>query len=317
MHAADSEVDTWFARLVAGDRRALGRCITWVENQTAQGMAVLRAAREHPGVALVAGFTGSPGAGKSTLVSACIGEFRRRGRTVAVAAVDPSSPLTGGAILGDRIRMAAHNGDPGVFVRSIASRGQVGGLSLTTSRIVDVLAAGGYDVVIVETVGAGQSECEIAGLADTKVVMTTPGYGDEMQVAKAGILEIADVLVVNKSDMPGAERTAAQLTEMVSLGSREGWQPPVLCTVATTGEGVAALIDAIEAHADAARAMPAARALECTRRLLATLAADEVRRRVGGDNSPAVDDICERVGRGEISFDVAIDILIGLAAGGN
>jgi LAO/AO transport system kinase len=187
----------WIEHLLAGDRAALARAITAVENETAEAPLVLKAIRPALGRASVVGFTGAPGAGKSTLVSAYVAELRRRNLGVGVVAVDPSSPITGGALLGDRIRMTAHATDPGVFIRSLASRGHLGGLSRTASRVIDVMDAAGKDVVLVETVGAGQSEVEIADVADVRVVVLAPGLGDEIQAIKAGILEIADILVVN------------------------------------------------------------------------------------------------------------------------
>ena len=229
-------------RLFSGDRVALARALTAAENETPAGLALARAIAGHLGKALVLGFTGAPGAGKSTLVNACIGELRRRGRSVGVLAVDPSSPVTGGAILGDRIRMSNHGGDEGVFIRSVASRGHLGGLSATTSRLIDVMDAAGKDVVIVETVGTGQSEVEIADLADIRIIVNAPGLGDDIQALKAGILEIGDILVVNKGDRPEAGECARQLSAMAAMGGRER---PVIVTTATTGEGVDKLIDAI------------------------------------------------------------------------
>ena len=198
------------------------------------------------------GFTGPPGVGKSTLVDAYITELRKRDLSVGVIAVDPSSPVSGGAILGDRVRMTSHGVDPQVFVRSIAARGHLGGLSATAAFIVDVLDAAGKDVVIVETVGTGQSEVEVAQVADTKVVVCAPGAGDDVQALKAGIIEIGDVLVVNKADLPDAEPTMKRLAAMLTLRHRPdvpgGWTPEVLATTATTGAGVAALADAIQRH---------------------------------------------------------------------
>ena len=240
---------------VAGERGPLARLLTAVEND-APGMrdllpALYRAGR---GAHLV-GITGPPGSGKSTLVNALATEWRRRGRRVGILAVDPSSPYTGGAIMGDRIRMMEHAADPDVFVRSMASRGELGGLSAATWTAAAALDAAGYDPVLVETVGAGQSEVEVARLAETTVVVEVPEMGDEVQAIKAGLLEVADVLVVNKADRPGADRAARQLRAMLSTaGGRVKRKPPhVLMTTATTGEGVAALIDAIDAHRSVAR----------------------------------------------------------------
>lgn len=309
MNAEEPDVAGFTAALMRSDRRALARCITWVENETAAGAQVLGAIQGRLGQALVVGFTGSPGVGKSTLVNAFIKTLRERGRTVAIAAVDPSSPFSGGAILGDRIRMGEHAGDPGVFIRSIASRGQVGGLSLTTARIVELMDAAGFDVVIVETVGAGQSEHDIVDVADIRVVICTPGHGDEVQMVKAGILEIGDILVVNKFDLPQAEGTAARLAELVNLGRAR--PAPVLGTVAPRGEGVAELVDAVMAVA-AERPAGRSRSLDSTRRRLASLVSREFERRVLDDNSTIMSDVCMRVSRGQLDFAAAVDELIAL-----
>ncbi len=261
---------------VAG-RRPLARLLTRIE----RGDPALRT--ELPSLfaaghgAHVVGITGPPGSGKSTLVNALIGEWRRRGRRVGILAVDPSSPYTGGAILGDRIRMMEHAADPDVFMRSMASRGELGGLAATTWIAAAALDAAGYDPVVIETVGAGQSEVEIARLAETTVVVEVPEMGDEVQAIKAGLLEVADLVVVNKGDRPGADRAARQLRAMLSTaGGRVGRTPPrVLVTTATTADGVAELADAIDAHRSAAREPLAARerAASQVRRALADLGA--------------------------------------------
>lgn len=232
--------------LLEGDPAALARAISIVEGQEPVAKDILKATQPHTGRALVVGFTGPPGAGKSTLVNAYIGELRRRKKTVGVVAVDPSSPITGGAVLGDRIRMSEHVSDPGVFIRSLASRGHLGGLSPMTARVVDLMDAAGRDVVILETVGAGQSEVEMAELADVIIVISAPGLGDDVQAIKAGILEIAEILVVNKADLPLADHTERQLKNMLTLRASSDWQVPVLLTNALNGEGVAELADAIE-----------------------------------------------------------------------
>ena len=265
------------ARVIAGDRRAIARAMTLADRDAPAAKAVHAALAGHLGRAHLIGVTGAPGAGKSTLVNALTGEFRRRGRRVGVIAVDPSSPISGGAILGDRVRMDAGAGDDGVFIRSLASRGHLGGLSRAAGRAADVLDAAGYDVVMVETVGAGQSEVEIADLAQTRLVVCPPGLGDEIQALKAGILEIADVLVVNKADLPGAERAERDLAAMLGLRAAAAWRVPVCMTSATTGAGVAALVDTIGQHRDHlakdGRAADGAR----RRRLLASVVADRVR----------------------------------------
>jgi len=234
--------------LLAGSRVALARAATVLENDRTGADALHQRLVPHCGRAHVIGITGAPGAGKSTLINALLAELVARGRRVAVLAVDPSSPLTGGALLGDRVRMESQGNSEAVFIRSVSSRGHLGGLSRTAGRIIDLFDAAGFDLVIVETVGTGQSEVEIARFADTKVVVCPPGLGDEVQAIKAGILEIADLLVVNKGDLPTAARTAHDLQTAPILQHRDRWQVPVLRTVATRGEGVAELIERIEAH---------------------------------------------------------------------
>ncbi len=233
-----------------GDRRALARVISIVENGGAEARAALAKLYTHTGRARVLGVTGPPGAGKSTLVNAVALELRARGKTVAIVAVDPTSPFTGGAVLGDRIRMQPLGGDQGVFVRSMASRGQLGGIARATADVVKVFDAVGFDVVIVETVGAGQAEVEIAREAHTVIVVEVPGLGDDVQAIKAGILEIADIFVVNKADRDGAGNVARQLKTMLQLGETEqtGWTPPILMAVASRGDGVSETVDAVVAH---------------------------------------------------------------------
>ena len=238
----------WVERICARDRRAIARAISAVENESADAAAIRAGIEGRLGHARILGVTGPPGAGKSTLVNALIKEYLSRGRHVAVVAVDPSSPISGGAVLGDRIRMAEHQADERVFIRSLASRGHLGGLTRTTRAVIEVLDAARFDVVIVETVGAGQSEVEIAAQADTKLVLCTPGLGDDVQAIKAGVFEIADVFVVNKADFPHAARAESALLAMLALRKTAGWKPPVVRTVATTGEGIPAVLEAIERH---------------------------------------------------------------------
>jgi LAO/AO transport system kinase len=253
--------------ILARSRTALARAITLLENDRGGAAELSASLAPHCGRAHVVGITGAPGAGKSTLINALLGEFIRRGRRVAVVAVDPSSPITGGAILGDRVRMGEHGSNDDVFIRSVSSRGHLGGLSRTAGRVIDVFDAAGFDVVIVETVGAGQSEVEVSRYADTNIVVCPPGLGDEVQAIKAGILEIADILVVNKGDLPQAGRTILDMETARGLRHRAGWDVKVLRTVATSGEGVAALVDRIDAHAQVAgvgrrlKSAPAAAAL--------------------------------------------------------
>ena len=246
---------------MAGDRRSLARLLTAVENRTPIAEAALRRLYPMAGRAQLIGITGPPGAGKSTLVAALIAELRRAGRPVAVVAVDPSSPITGGAVLGDRVRMQAYAADPNVFIRSMASRGHSGGLSSATTAAAAVFDAVGFDVVLIETVGTGQSEVEVAATADTTVVVEAPEMGDEIQAIKAGLLEVADLIVVNKGDRPGAHRTAGQLHAMLtSAAPREARpgrpapkNPEVLVTTAATGDGVAELLAAIDRHRKTSR----------------------------------------------------------------
>jgi LAO/AO transport system kinase len=237
-------------RLLAGERRALARLLTRVEDGSEERLRdVVRMLHPRSGTAQLVGITGSPGVGKSTLTNALVRSWRAHGRTVAVLAVDPSSPFSGGALLGDRVRMQDHALDEGVFIRSMASRGHLGGLSWATPQALLVLDAAGFDVVVVETVGVGQAEVEIASLADTTIVAVAPGMGDSIQAAKAGILEVADVFCVNKADREGADRAARELREMEQLASEHPeWVPPIRKTVASTGEGVDDLAGEIDRH---------------------------------------------------------------------
>lgn len=235
--------------LLAGDRRALARLITAVENRAPEARSMMKEVYPHTGKAHIVGITGSPGVGKSTLVDALTAELRKNGRTVGIIAVDPTSPFTGGAILGDRIRMQGVGLDEGVFIRSLATRGHLGGLSRATSDVIRLMDAFGKDVVIVETVGAGQAEVDIVRLAQTTVVVTVPGLGDDIQAIKAGILEIGDVFVVNKADHDGAERAANELELMLSLNPEQGgWRPPIVKTVARDGAGLPELAAKVASH---------------------------------------------------------------------
>ena len=236
-------------KILQGDARSAARLMTLIENGTAEAITALKALYPHTGKAFVIGVTGPPGSGKSTLTDGITEEFRRLGKTVGIVAVDPSSPFTGGAILADRIRMQRHSLDADVFIRSMATRGHLGGLARATNDVVDVLDAAGKDYVLIETVGVGQDEVEVVRAAHTSIVVAVPGLGDDIQALKAGIMEIGDLFVVNKADRDGADRTAMEIEMMLHLGMAiGGWQPKVLRTVAIKGEGVAELTRVILEH---------------------------------------------------------------------
>ena len=308
-------------RLRAGEPAALARALTLVETGGADAQTLLR--QVHDGQhtdparhAVVVGFTGPPGAGKSTLISAYIRTLRGEGRTVAALAVDPSSPKSGGAILGGRARMGEHAVDPGVFIRSLAARGHLGGLTLNIHALVDVVGGAGWDAIVLETVGTGQSEIEVARVADVTVVISAPGLGDEVQAMKAGILEIADVLVVNKADLPGAARTEQQLGTMLHLRPDDAPEVPVVRTVATDGDGLEDLVAAVDTRA--ATITPAERAQRARAHaadLIAEAAARRVRDQFRGPDAAALDTLSLRLLAGEIDADeaarLALDALWG------
>jgi LAO/AO transport system kinase len=246
--AADkhNEIERLVAALRNGDARALGRAISLVENDTPVARHLLSACFPHIGKALRVGVTGAPGAGKSTLVDALAKQLRAKDHTVGIVAVDPTSPFSGGAILGDRIRMQSHHADPGLFIRSMATRGFLGGMARTTADVALVVEASGKDTILLETVGVGQDEVDVMRVADVTVVVLVPGMGDDVQSIKAGLMEIADIFVINKSDRDGADRVEREIRAMQSLASSHSeWVAPVVKTIATTGEGIASLLETI------------------------------------------------------------------------
>jgi LAO/AO transport system kinase len=245
----NQDIQTWINQLRSGDSRALARAISTVENRAPGWTELLKALFPHSGKARILGLTGPPGAGKSTLVDHLARYYRKQNRTVGIIAVDPTSPYTGGAILGDRIRMQEHFSDPGIYIRSMATRGSLGGLARTTADVATVLDASGRDLVMIETVGVGQDEVDIVRLADITIVILVPGMGDDVQSIKAGIMEIADIFVINKSDREGAERVEREIRTLQSLAIRsDKWTPPIVKTVATEGKGIEELAAAISEY---------------------------------------------------------------------
>ncbi|WP_221088427.1 methylmalonyl Co-A mutase-associated GTPase MeaB [Deinococcus aquaedulcis] len=300
-------------RYRAGDLRALARAVTLAEAGLDGARPLLRAARQRAARgerAVVLGVTGSPGSGKSTLVDALIAALRARGQRVAVLAVDPSSPYSGGAILGDRIRMLRHHADPGVFVRSLASRGALGGLSERTPGVLALMEGAGFDWVILETVGVGQSEVDIAAACDHTLLVLTPAGGDGVQAFKAGIMEIADVIAVNKADLPGADRTVRELMAAQGLGAHDEhtWFAPIRKTMAAKGEGIDAVIAAVEAHrAHLGEAGLLARREARAEYEVRTLVQERLLRRARAQGR----DLYQRVAQGELDADQAADDLLG------
>ncbi|MDX3524405.1 methylmalonyl Co-A mutase-associated GTPase MeaB [Streptomyces scabiei] len=316
------DVSTLVAQAREGRPRAVARLISLVEGASPQLREVMAELAPLTGGAYVVGLTGSPGVGKSTSTSALVTAYRRAGKRVGVLAVDPSSPFSGGALLGDRVRMSEHVSDPGVYIRSMATRGHLGGLAWSAPQAVRVLDAAGCEVILVETVGVGQSEVEIASQADTSVVLLAPGMGDGIQAAKAGILEIGDVYVVNKADRDGADATARELNHMLGLGESRApgdWRPPIVKTVASREEGIDEVVEALEKHrawmdergvlADRRRAR-AAREVE-------TIAVTALRERIGdlhGDRRLSA--LAERIVAGELDpYRAADELVTGLTEG--
>jgi GTPase len=301
-------------RVLDGDPRALARAISLIEDEVRQGAELVRQIFPHTGRAYLIGITGAPGSGKSTLVDRLTTEIRTKSQTVGIIAVDPTSPFSGGAILGDRVRMQAHAGDTGVFIRSMATRGHLGGLARATGEAALVLDAAGKDIVIIETVGVGQDEIDIVRTADVSVVTLVPGAGDEVQALKAGIMEIADIFVVNKADREGADRTSASIEANLSLQTFAPgeWRPPIVKTEATTGRGVAELLDAIErfrAHTAASQGTRRrARAEYRLRELLAQRFVQHVERQVLSDGE--FNRILDRIAAREIDPYTAVDDIL-------
>jgi LAO/AO transport system kinase len=315
------DVPELVSRARSGQARAVGRLVSLVEDESPALREVMALLAPHAGRAHVVGITGAPGVGKSTTTSALVTALRRRGQRVAVLAIDPSSPLSGGALLGDRIRMSEHSTDPGVFIRSMASRGRLGGLASATPQALRVLDATGFDVVLVETVGVGQSEVDVAGAADTTLLLLAPGMGDAVQAAKAGILEIGDVYVVNKADLDGAAAVRGDLRAMLSHaeGSAAAWRPPVLLASAQSGTGVDAVVEALDAHLAWARGSGELqrRRLRRVRDEVEALALAALRRRWDGTSDRRrLDDLAARVLRGELDPYAAADDLLGARYGG-
>ncbi len=283
-------------RVLAGERRALAHAVTELERLSPTAPALLQAMQPHLGNALVLGITGPPGAGKSTLVNAIIKHLRSINKRVGVIAVDPSSPISGGAILGDRIRMTAALDDKDVYVRSLASRGYLGGLSPAAVRVIDALDAGRFDIILLETVGTGQNEIDVAEVADIRIVISAPGLGDDIQAMKSGLLEIADIMVVNKGDLEDAERTMHQLLGALSIRAGTGDKIPVLKTIATTGEGVGELMQAVEIVGAKVRAAPKTeRRRKRARYLIARAAADLVAGRIKGGSTAGLNALSDAV----------------------
>ncbi len=309
-----SELAPTIAALIEGDRRAIARAITRVENDPADAAAIVGGVHARSGAALLVGVTGSPGVGKSSLVDRMTAAWRSRGRRVAVLAIDPSSPFTGGAVLGDRVRMQNHAGDEGVFVRSMATRGQLGGLARATGDAAVILDAAGFEVVVIETVGVGQAEVEISRAADVTVVVTMPGTGDGVQAIKAGVMEIADLFVVNKADLSGAGRAVTEIEAALSLAELppEAWRPPVLQTIATRDEGVDETLDTIDRFREHGGAVATGRRRERARTRVRQIVAERVLAQV--TDGDAFDRAVDAVLAGKLDPYAAGAALLGEAA---
>ncbi|MDQ1620991.1 MAG: GTPase [Actinomycetota bacterium] len=316
-----SDVQTLVTRARAGDARSVARLISLVEDASPALREAMAALLPYGGHATVIGLTGAPGVGKSTTTSAFVTALRQRDKRVGILAVDPSSPFSGGALLGDRVRMQDHALDRNVYIRSMASRGHLGGLSWSTPQALRVLDAAGCDVVLVETVGVGQSEVEVAGLADTTVVLLAPGMGDAIQAAKAGILEVGDVYVVNKADREGADATVRELRHMLTLGERREpgeWRPPIIRTVASRGEGIDEVMEALDKHHGWLAETGELRRRRHRRAAdeIEAIAVTALRERMGDPRrGAALDDLADRVVDAELDPYAAADLLLeGLTA---
>ncbi|HET9897717.1 MAG TPA: methylmalonyl Co-A mutase-associated GTPase MeaB [Streptosporangiaceae bacterium] len=309
----DQQADALVAAARGGDARSLARLISLVEDGSPELRPVMRAVAPHTGSAQVIGLTGSPGVGKSTVTDRLVRAFRAQGRRVGVLAVDPTSPFSGGALLGDRVRMADHATDTGVFIRSMASRGHLGGLSWAAPQALRILDAAGFDVIFVETVGVGQAEVAIAGLADSTLVVLAPGLGDSIQTAKAGILEIADIFVVNKSDRPGAHDVVRDLRNMLNMATYDrGWKPPIVSAAAAPGEGIDELVAKIGAHWSflGDSGLRQERRLARAREEISAIAVAEIRRRLGGlPGESRLDELALQVAQGKLDPYSAADEL--------
>ncbi len=312
-----SQADALVAAARSGDPRSLARLVTLVENGSPELRPVMRAIAPYTGNARVIGLTGSPGVGKSTVTGRLVRAYRAAGQRVGVLAVDPTSPFSGGALLGDRVRMQDHATDSGVFIRSMASRGHLGGLSWSAPQALRILDAAGFDVICVETVGVGQAEVEVAGLADTTLVVLAPGLGDSIQTAKAGILEIADVFVVNKSDRPGASDVSRDLRSMLAMAAYEpgGWRPPIVLTSASDGTGIEELVERVAEHWEwlGETGLRQERRVARAREEISAIAVADIRRRLGGlPGESRLDDLAEQVASGKLDpYTAADDLLAG------
>lgn len=307
-----SDTGSLVEKALSGNRLAIAKLISIVEDGAPELAEVMGAVFPHSGAAYTIGITGAPGAGKSTLTEGLIGQIRAEGKSVAVLAIDPSSPFTGGALLGDRVRMQSHATDGGVFIRSMATRGHLGGLALATPEAVRILDAAGTDYVVIETVGVGQDEVAIVESADTTVVILNPGWGDSVQAAKAGLLEIGDIFAVNKADREGLKQTVRELNQMIDFGPHRKWRPPIIETIATEGKRIGELWAAVKAHQ---AYLTKEGELEERRRFriareISDIVAERVRGRLRRDSEAALEELAGRVVQREIDPYAAAEIVM-------